>query len=113
TPATPIAEVTKTRVAAERFSHDIKSSYSGVSPVINSRQSRTPLRTADFGTAPNLTLTERDNAILTPLQRQYGNRQFVRGNADTGILNRAIRKGILRHVSGDPTHESAKLQFVR
>lgn len=100
------------RQSATRFHHDIKSTYTGVSPVTTSRKSRTALRSDDFGSAKHLVLSERDNALLTPLRRANGQKPFQRGDADVGILNRAIRKGILRHVGGDATHESAQLKFV-
>ena len=100
------------RVSAPRFQHDINVVYAGVSPSLNARKSRTPLRSEEFGAAPELVMSERDNSVLRPLKERYGKKDFQRGNVDTGILNRAIRKGIVRHVSGDPTHETATLRFV-
>lgn len=111
--AKPVATAKATpRTAASRASHDIQSSYAGPSPVLSTRKSRTAIRTDEFGAAPSLVMSERDMALLGPLKRTYGNKPFPRADADVGIINRAIRKGMLKHVSGDATHETAQLRFV-
>lgn len=111
--AKPIEAVAaQPRQSATRHLHSIQSAYGGPSPVLTQHKSRTPLRTDEFGTAPDLIMSERDDALLRPLKSKHKRGVFVAGDADRGILNRAIRKGLLRHVGGDATHETAELQFV-
>lgn len=100
--------------SSSRFTHDVDvSSYSGPSTALNTGKSRTPLRVSEFGSAPDLVMGDRDLSLLMPLFQQHGNKKdFRRGNADTGILNRAIRKGVLQMVSGEAASESAMLRFV-
>ncbi len=90
----------------------MKKSHEPISPVMNSRRTKTPLRYDEFGNAPDLVLTERDLMALKPMWKQHGGKPFKRGNVDSGILNRAIRKGILRLASGEANSERAQIQFV-
>lgn len=99
---------------AGKVSYDAASFlYSGSSPVVTSRKSHTPLRIEDFGTVPDLELTDRDKAALDPLRQQFGRKPFPRGNLDTGILNRAIRKGLIQLQSGSATSTDALVGFVK
>ena len=112
--ATPDPAVTAApRAKVERFTHDLQFAYGGDSPVTTSRRSKTPLRITEFGTSPNMVLTDRDHAAMDPLKARYGTKAFQRGDLDVGIANRLIRKGLLRHVSGEAGDERCKIAFVK
>lgn len=101
------------RESASRFTHDLEFAYSGDSPVTTSRRSKTPLRIEEFGSAPDMVLTDRDNAAMGPLRQKYGKKAFARGDLDVGIANRLIRKGMLKYVSGEVRDERCVLAFVK
>lgn len=117
--AAPKAAAKKTvaKVAAAprpaRVVHAVAQPYAGQSPVFNVNKSRTALPVAEFGTMPDLVLSERSQALLGALKAEYGAKPFPVGNADRGIIKFAIRKGHITHVGGDPNLESCQFQFTK
>jgi hypothetical protein len=110
--AAPAPEVKHEARAKARFTHDMEFAYGGDSPVVTSRKSKTPIRIDEFKSAPNLVLSDRDHAALGPLKQTFGKKPWARGNLDAGILNRLIRKGVVRHVMGEAADERATYKFV-
>lgn len=109
-----VAKPDVTAAKVDRVVHTVSVDFAGTSSPLNSGRSRTPLRVDEFGQAPDLVLTDhRDLTILSPLYGKYKTNEFARGNCDTGILNRAIRKGVLKYVGGGVNSENARLQFVQ
>lgn len=116
-PVKPVAVEAKpsktTKATAERVTHNLDFQYAGASPVTTTRRSKTALRADEFGTVPDLILSDRDHSLMSPLKQKYGTKAFQRGDLDAGILNRLIRKGVVRHVSGEVTDSRAQLAFVK
>lgn len=89
--------VTETAPAKPNFAkHDIITSYAGASKPFTTRKSRTPINAA-FNSLPDAILTDRDEAFLAGLKKQYAGEQFPRLNADAGNLRRAIERGFIQY----------------
>jgi len=95
-----------------RFTHDAKSEWTGPSAGFNERRSKTRVPVEEYNTRPDYVLSERTQAILSPLRKKYGSTPFQRGNLDAGVIKYAIRKGHLQPVGGDPTNETLMLKFT-
>lgn len=93
--------------------HDIQSSYSGMSPLYNSRKSNTRVQVETFNTLLDAPMTERVNALLKDLVRTYGNKTFERGNIGAGALKRLGQRGYIEHVEGDPISATCKFKLTK
>lgn len=107
----PVEKVAKpANVAAPR--HDLKTSWTGPSTVMNSRASRTPIDYRKFGTLDTAPLTDRDRKSLADLRAEFKQGTFARANIDTGILRRLGERGLLAHVSGSDVAADAQFKLT-
>ena len=112
TPAV-VAATTEKPKKAPRFTHGISTKYAGPSKGTNQRKSRTVIPVSEFGSKKDMVLTERTQAILTPMRAKYGNKPFQRGDLDAGVLKFAIWKGHVNVISGDGTSEGDTYSFTK
>ena len=70
------------------------------------------LEVEQFKSNPGENLTERRMAKGREYFTEHGMKPFERNSYDAGPLNALIRKGWLRHVSGEPDSKSCILQFT-
>jgi len=113
----PVAPVqvpapTTKRPKTERIVHEVASLYTGPSPGINKRKSRTVLDLSAFNTNPGYILKDRSELVAETIKREYGNKPFTRGNFDAGVLKFLLWKGHVEAVSGNGD-ENTVLRFTK
>lgn len=107
TPAKNAGATPKTE-KAQRFIHNLTTTYNGASTSFGKNRSRTRIAIESFDTKSDAPLTARDNAFIGAIKAQYGiNAEFQRGDADAGNMRRAIERGYMQHKAGDPASDTA------
>ena len=74
---------------------------SGSQNTINRANSRTRIQAEAFNTEPHIIFTALQNAFMRDLKEQFGDKEFKRLDLNAGKLNRAIRAGHVKPISGD------------
>jgi len=92
---------------------DLPVTYTGMSPYVNKRPSKTVIPVAEFGSKPSMTLHQRTELALKDWKARFGNRPFQRGNLDAGVLKLLGWRGFIRHVDGDPASDKCQFVFTR
>ena len=92
--------------------HDIRGSYTGVSPSFRKGITKTPIDLARANKLPSAPLSERDRVFLEDIWGRYGMTPFERRNLDAGNVHRALDRGFVEHVSGDGTEPECTFQLT-
>lgn len=89
------------------------SGHTGPSDGVNENVSRVAIDFARFGTLKDAPMTDRDRKNLDAFRNEFGNKQFERGNLDTGIIKRLGERGMLVHVKGSPVDPKATFKLSK
>ena len=99
-----------------RYQHDInayKYDSSIASLSFGKKKSKTAIQIDKFNTLPQALLTLRDTQFLAHLYKLYTANEFLRGDCDAGNLRRAIERGYISYISGNPASENCTFQLTQ
>jgi hypothetical protein len=99
-----------------RFQHDInayKYDSSIASLSFGKKKSKTAIQINNFNKLPHAALTIRDTQFLAHLYKLYNGSEFLRGDCDAGNLSRAIARGYIAYISGNPASDNCTFQLTK
>jgi hypothetical protein len=92
--------------------HNIATTWTGASSVVNARPTKTPIDYSRFGTMTDMAMSDRDIKSLSDLRKTFEKRAFQRANIDAGILRRLGERGYIEHVNGSAVDPLATFKLT-